>query len=282
MLLGASGFHDHSGLAIANAATSSSSSVAWEDWAPTPPPPPSTVASPADARIIDDGLVGILLSLKRPSARGDDDVGVASPPLLCLPVCRGTPPSSSSSSTASPSPVIAAMKAAMAPTSGRGKRLVLCSAPGGCANQSVRSGVCVRHGARKHKRCTSSGCTNIVKRGGVCIRHGAEVRKCSGGGGDGGGGCRNNALKDGVCVRHGATRKTCGWPGDGCKTKVSRGGLCARHGNLVLLGGGVGCEWGTTRRRRAVAGRGRSLSKPDDCGSSSVASNRKEETMLPP
>eukprot|EP00571_Detonula_confervacea_P004397 CAMPEP_0172321620 /NCGR_PEP_ID=MMETSP1058-20130122/43893_1 /TAXON_ID=83371 /ORGANISM="Detonula confervacea, Strain CCMP 353" /LENGTH=373 /DNA_ID=CAMNT_0013037179 /DNA_START=35 /DNA_END=1156 /DNA_ORIENTATION=- len=87
---------------------------------------------------------------------------------------------------------------------------------------TVKGGVCVRHGAKKHKGCTHEGCTNIAKKGGVCVKHGAKVKKCSHEG------CTNNSLKGGVCVRHGAKRAACSI--DGCTTRVTVGGFCTRHG----------------------------------------------------
>ena len=46
-----------------------------------------------------------------------------------------------------------------------------------CSNQSVKGGVCIRHGAEK-KICSHEGCTKYAQVGGVCRRHGAK-RKLS-------------------------------------------------------------------------------------------------------
>ncbi|KAK1748095.1 hypothetical protein QTG54_000034 [Skeletonema marinoi] len=71
----------------------------------------------------------------------------------------------------------------------------------GCANYTVKGGVCSRHGA-KVKRCSSEGCANNAQIGGVCMRHGAKKNLCSSEG------CTNNSHKGGVCMRHGANRKS--------------------------------------------------------------------------
>ena len=73
----------------------------------------------------------------------------------------------------------------------------------GCANQVVKGGVCMRHGATV-KTCKNEGCTNNVVKGGVCIKHGAKVKKytCSHEG------CTSLARKGGVCWKHGAEKKT--------------------------------------------------------------------------
>jgi len=67
----------------------------------------------------------------------------------------------------------------------------------------------MRHGAKpKRKKCSHGGCTNQFVCGGVCIRHGAQTKECSHEG------CSNNAVRGGVCIRHGAKRKECRERGD--------------------------------------------------------------------
>jgi hypothetical protein len=74
-----------------------------------------------------------------------------------------------------------------------------CSADG-CANQSIKGGVCVKHGA-KRKICNSEGCSNRAVKGGVCKKHGAKVKQCSSGR------CTNIVQNGGVCFKHGAKHK---------------------------------------------------------------------------
>jgi hypothetical protein len=47
----------------------------------------------------------------------------------------------------------------------------------GCANQAVKGGVCITHGAKvTRKQCSFEGCTNYPKKGGVCVTHGAVMK----------------------------------------------------------------------------------------------------------
>ena len=48
----------------------------------------------------------------------------------------------------------------------------------GCANGTVKGGVCAMHGARtKRKRCSHEGCPNGAVKGGICVTYGARRRK---------------------------------------------------------------------------------------------------------
>ena len=61
--------------------------------------------------------------------------------------------------------------------------------------------MCVSHGAKKKKNiCRAGGCTNNAVMGGVCIKHGAKRKTCSHEG------CTNQIQNRGVCIRHGASR----------------------------------------------------------------------------
>ena len=126
----------------------------------------------------------------------------------------------------------------------------------GCTNEAQKSGVCIRHGAKRKKRCSSEGCTNQAYIGGVCMRHGAKRKKrCSSEG------CTNQAVKGGVCKRHGAKVKRCS--SAGCTSVAKRRGVCIKHGGKRkcsmegctkhVVQGGVCWKHGVRRRHGAYA-----------------------------
>lgn len=105
-----------------------------------------------------------------------------------------------------------------------GASVKICSHEG-CTNQSIRDGVCIKHGAKRAsaKTCSHEGCTSIAKKGGVCVRHGATPYRyiCSHEG------CTKHARKGGVCILHGAHVKPC--THEGCPNQAVRAGFCKRH-----------------------------------------------------
>lgn len=88
----------------------------------------------------------------------------------------------------------------------------------GCTTQSVRGGLCIRHGAKNP--CKHEGCDNHAQMRGLCCRHGAKLPTCKHEG------CTKRIVKRGFCRRHGS-KLTCNYPG--CTNNALVKDKCVRH-----------------------------------------------------